>query len=259
VDGKLRERFERYLRIYQTSSPSYVMMAAIDRMNRMLLEDGKAYFEAYVRRLEKFKHQTKGLQTLSVFSLESESLENNPSENGSFEDYPKKDASKLVVSTAYTRINGTMLAEVLRSKYALEVEMAAENYVIAMTSIMDTKEGLERFAEALLEIDRSLEYNENNKKKQDRALYAAPYAQMQKKYELAEALEAKREWCPLEQAAGRTAADFICLYPPGMPVAVPGEMLTQNICQKLLADIQQGLRTDGIIWNNDMPGAYTVV
>jgi arginine/lysine/ornithine decarboxylase len=256
VDGKLRERFERYLRIYQTSSPSYVMMAVIDRMNRMLLEDGKAYFEAYVRRLEKFKHQTKGLQALSVFSLESESLENNPSENCSFKDYPKKDASKLVISTACTKINGTMLAEVLRSKYALEVEMAAEDYVIAMTSIMDTKEGLERFADALLEIDRSLEYNENN---QDDTMQAAPYAQMQKKCELAEALEAKREWCPLEQAAGRIAADFICLYPPGMPVAVPGEMLTQSICQKLLADIQQGLRTDGIVWKDGCPGVCTVV
>ncbi len=44
------------------------------------------------------------------------------------------------------------LAETLRRKYHLEMEMTAPEYVIAMTSLMDTEEGFERLGTALLRL-----------------------------------------------------------------------------------------------------------
>ena len=64
---------------------------------------------------------------------------------------------KIVVSTMRAKdFHGEELAEMLRKNYHLEMEMTAPEYVIAMTSVLDTDEGFERLTKALLEIDEEL-------------------------------------------------------------------------------------------------------
>ena len=43
------------------------------------------------------------------------------------------------------------------SKNMRQLEMAAGNYVLALASVMDTDEGFDRLADALIEIDSQLE------------------------------------------------------------------------------------------------------
>ena len=73
------------------------------------------------------------------------------------------DRSKLVLSVKDTILKkenrvftGKMLYERLLLEYHLQMEMAAGSYVIAMTSIGDTKEGMDRLLSALFEIDEEL-------------------------------------------------------------------------------------------------------
>ena len=79
------------------------------------------------------------------------------------------DPSKIVVSTMRAEeFHGEELAETLRRKYHLEMEMTAPEYVIAMTSLMDTEEGFERLGTALLEIDGALRQKKvSQRKKKD--------------------------------------------------------------------------------------------
>src|SRR5699024_1652181 len=69
---------------------------------------------------------------------------------------PQYDRSKLVLSTAGTDISSRDLEKILREKFHLQMEMTAGDYVLAMTSLADTKEGLERLKNALLDIDKGL-------------------------------------------------------------------------------------------------------
>lgn len=50
-----------------------------------------------------------------------------------------------MISTVGTGISGVKLHDILRGKYHLEMEMEAENYVIALTGVLDNKEGFERY------------------------------------------------------------------------------------------------------------------
>lgn len=59
---------------------------------------------------------------------------------------------------------GKMLYERLLLEYHLQMEMAAGSYVIAMTSIGDTKEGMDRLISALFEIDEELEKSQRKRK-----------------------------------------------------------------------------------------------
>jgi arginine decarboxylase len=57
---------------------------------------------------------------------------------------------------------------------------------------------------------------------------------------------AKTEAVPLEQAAGRVAAAIVALYPPGIPLWVPGECITQPMLEYLQATLRQGGTVRGV-------------
>ena len=62
------ERVKQYLGIYQTSSPSYILMAGIDRCTRILREQGTELFAAYEQRLHDFYEKCRTLQRITVLS-----------------------------------------------------------------------------------------------------------------------------------------------------------------------------------------------
>ena len=78
-----------------------------------------------------------------------------------------------------------------------------------------------------------------------------PYPILQPSVPLYEALEAPRMMCPLSEAAGRSASDYVNLYPPGIPLAVPGEFLTQELIARLEEYGRQGLNLQGVIKAED--------
>ena len=150
VKGKFvdQDRVSRYLSMFQTSSPSYLFMAGMERCIRYMDGDGRNGMVRYEKRLEHFMERMEGLQVLEVLDREI---------CGKYRTVAGWDPSKIVVSTMRAEdFHGEELAETLRRKYHLEMEMTAPEYVIAMTSLMDTEEGFERLGTALLEIDGAL-------------------------------------------------------------------------------------------------------
>jgi len=138
---------KRLLSILQTSSPSYVLMASIDRCLRLLDTQSEILFEKYLQNLISFDKQIMGLKSLSVLchGADADNLHDN------FFDY---DPGKIVISTKKAAISGLELMDILRFEHKIELERAAQDYVIAMTSICDTPEGFGRLAKALVAIDQ---------------------------------------------------------------------------------------------------------
>ena len=71
------------------------------------------------------------------------------------------DESKILISTADAEIDGAKLHEILLERYHLQMEMAASQYVIALTGVMDTdRTGLTGWSRRFLDIDRETERTE---------------------------------------------------------------------------------------------------
>lgn len=64
---------------------------------------------------------------------------------------------------------------------------------------------------------------------------------------LSRAWDMEWEYVPLQEAPGRYAAEFVALYPPGVPVLVPGERLTDELCRGILDCLRQGLPVQGVL------------
>lgn len=228
-----REKLRNFLQIYQTSSPSYVLMAAMDACIRYIGENGKELFRAYKKRLEEFYIQAETLRHL--FVLQPKAAEKM---NGIW----RMDPSKICIFTGNSGLNGVQLYKILLEEFHLQMEMAAGSYVLAMTSVMDTQEGFERLLHALTKIDARTEKN---------GLHNIVFPDIPKPYAamtLAQAEQLKMEkkaHVLLEESEGCVSLEYRYIYPPGVPLLVPGERITSEVIEILGYYRQCGLTVLG--------------
>ena len=72
------------------------------------------------------------------------------------------------------------------------------------------------------------------------------YAPRKKRMEIAEALEVPKKRVRLEAAVGMVSADFVCLYPPGIPIIAPGEWITEEVVALITACRSRGMQLTGL-------------
>ena len=253
-----QDRVARYLSMFQTSSPSYLFMAGIQRCIRYMDSTGRDGMIRYEERLKWFMEQMKGLQVLEVLTRDI---------CGKYRAVAGWDPSKIVVSTMRAKdFHGEELAEMLRKNYHLEMEMTAPEYVIAMTSVLDTDEGFERLTKALLEIDEELLKAEERRRKtvsetgdqkentvRERAeknckaseTLQSRILRPNETISICEAMDANTGRTALQNTVGKVSAEFIYLYPPGIPIIAPGEVFTREIVEMIEAYKKAGLLVQG--------------
>lgn len=128
--------------------------------------------------------------------------------------------------------------------------MCTEDYVTGITTVMDTKEGLGRLEQGLLRIDSSL--GGNGKREEKRFYKEADWPwEMEQALTIYEAWEGEKEPVALEESEGRIGAEFIYLYPPGIPIIVPGERVTKEVIDTVLRYKKMGLPVQGMKYKSN--------
>lgn len=249
-----RERLKRYLGIYQSSSPSYPLMTGIELCLDIVEQEGKAFFEKMLSEWAEMLLRLEACRALRILRKEDVL-------RAGMKDF---DVGKLVISTEDTNWSGKRLYEVLLREYHLQLEMAADTYVLAMFTVMDTEEGYRRLTEAVLEIDERIcaegagiaaEEAEKRNVLQTEQLQETDEQIPETVCRIAEALDAEKEWISLSECRGRIAADFINLYPPGIPVIVPGEIYSREIINNMEKWCKRGLSVQGMNEKGEIPVA----
>lgn len=229
-----KSRLEKFLSIYQTSSPSYLLMASIDSCLTLLETKGRTLMEDFSKKLLDFRRE---LSTCRYIFLEDihKTIEN---------EVFTVDNSKLLLSCRNQNMSGKALYHELREHYHLQCEMCMGNYVLAMTSCMDTAEGFSRLLSALKEIDKKLEsctLQEVHTK-----YLSSPQIHLETVFSIAESETYPSIWVPLDKAKNRISADFIYLYPPGIPFVVPGERFSSEVLDQIVCYQEHGFDVFGI-------------
>lgn len=229
-----RERLKRYLGIYQSSSPSYVLMAGMDACICKMLNEREQLFGTFISRLGRLRSQLENMKVLHLVSGKEPEL--------TAYDY---DRSKIIVSTERSSMNGAKLSRLLRERYHLEAEMEAEQYVTAIMTVADTEEGFARLGTALLEIDAVLQ--KNGALLDDIQIeHRISVFHNESVMTIQAANDSPREVIPVEKSADRISAEFVYLYPPGIPVLVPGERIPDGLMELLQYDQEIGLHVQGL-------------
>ena len=249
MNGKLvdRDSVRRYLHMLQSSSPSYILMASIDECIRLVDEEREKVFKPYVEMLCQLRKEIGKLKNLQLLET------------------MQYDASKIVIS-ARGRMSGKELQEILLENDHLQMEMAAGSYVIAMTGPGDTQEGMNRLLNALRNLDKRLDEVLQGNRKQDknldevlsgnRKMDAAamkkdpgfcrhPLIPAERVVESAKVKGRKGLAVPWQEAVGKVSLEFVYLYPPGIPIVVPGERVSEEAVQQILDYEKNGFTIEG--------------
>ena len=232
------EKIKRFMGIYQTSSPSYILMASMDACMDTMASDGNQMFRDFTKILEQTR---KRLSKCKYIRL----AEPVKGENGVF-DY---DRSKLIFSTRYSLMSGSDLYHILLDRYHIQMEMESEKYALAIAAVGDREEGFERLCQAIEELDQEQADlikagipAEENKKLDTRSMHFVLSQMMS----MAEAMESETEKCSLEESIGRISAEFAYLYPPGIPLITPGEQITGQFIRNMRIYMDKGLYLQGL-------------
>ena len=237
-----REKLEEYLSIYQSTSPSYVFLATMEACIEKMNYERDGLFIIYKELLSEYRKRFAQLTHIHL-------VEENDFKKHSAYGY---DDGKLVFSVkgcGYEQdgetiaMTGMKLGTVLQEEYGQMMEMAGGNYVIAMTSIADSKEAFEALYQAMESIDERLIDLEEEV---DTSLYRTL---PERKMNISEAREHKRQNVPFEDAIGRISGDYIYIYPPGIPIVTPGEVLSLGVMHELRAAMDSNLNMKGITYD----------
>ena len=237
-----RERIDRYIHMVQSSSPSYVLMASIENSIYQMEQTDMAPSGKQLHKLRRRLGQMRHLRLADTGLIGQAGIRD-------------LDISKIVVSTrgtclypaedGLTGFTGAQLDDILRREYHLEMEMCGAEYVTAITTVMDSGEGLERLGDALTRIDSQLTdagYKPDGRSGDQKSVYSM---RCDTAMSMGEAMEEKMASVGLEDSAGCISGEFVYIYPPGIPIVAPGEWISRPILEVILEYRDKGLPVQG--------------
>ncbi|WP_035785607.1 aminotransferase class I/II-fold pyridoxal phosphate-dependent enzyme [Butyrivibrio sp. XPD2002] len=241
VQGDLvnRDRLRRFLRIYQSSSPSYVLMSSIDSCIGDIEKRGDEIFGGLLEYKDRILKETADCKNLFIAPAGIIS-----------------DPCKVLVCARDSAITGQRIYDILRLEYRLQPEMAGDFYALMIITGYDTKDGIERLIAAIKDMDIRITNEDIVKEKSE--LKKAGINDITEKesvinteypkalFPIYKAWDTEREMVDITTASGRVSGEFINLYPPGIPLIAPGEIFTKQMIHDIGEYINADMNVQGV-------------
>lgn len=235
--GRLKES----LSLVQTSSPSYLLLASLDLARRQWALKGKQMMDAILSLALEARRSISQIKGLTL--LGPEHLTAQPAAAPAATSAATIDVTRLVISVRELGLTGYQALDILSRHYGVELEMADHNNIVAVISTGQTRADLRRLVESLREFSLR-EGRSGVSRPEDLSLLPPPVPPLR--------LTPRQAWISrrsrpvkISQAAGLVSGEMVCVYPPGIPVIYPGEEITLEIRDYLLAVRRAKLHCQG--------------
>lgn len=222
------DRAASVMSMLTTTSPNYLMLASLDAARAQLASQGQKMAEAAcyaARKLRELLKSFAGLRVLSKADLGGLEL----------------DMTKVTVNFAAWGYTGVEAGELLR-KAKVAVELVDATNVLFLVTYADLNADYEL---ALARIAKVLRTMEQNKRvplvlPRPKPCPASVPAALPR-----DVFYARKKAVALEESCGRVCAEQVSFYPPGIPVLLPGEIITQAIIDYCLRMLDLKLPVSG--------------
>jgi arginine/lysine/ornithine decarboxylase len=220
------------LHLIQSTSPSYVLMASLDLARMQMATEGLKLLTKTIDLAQEARARINAIPGLHCFGeADLAAL------NGGF----SLDVTKLTISVRELGITGFQASQILNQEFDVQVEMADLYNMLVIVSIGDRRDDVERLVSALQQLPAKAE-----KGGRTQLLEAFPPIETKAKMLSREAYFAPYKYVELKKAVGKTSADIVTIYPPGIPILVPGELIGEEAARYILTMAQAGARIDGL-------------
>ncbi|MEX0417088.1 aminotransferase class I/II-fold pyridoxal phosphate-dependent enzyme [Bacillus sp. C30] len=214
------EKVSSYLSMLQSSSPSYPIMASLDIARFAIAVIKEEGHDEIVEFLRRFKEGLRSIPQIAILQ------------------YPSQDELKVTVQTR-CQLSGYELQSVFE-KVGIYTEMA-DPYNVLLILPLQVNEG---YMKAIEIIRLAMQqYKVKDKTASIRYTYKGEISPLPYTYKQLERYETKL--VSIEEAVGMIAAEMVIPYPPGIPLIMYGERITQEHTKQITHLEKTGARFQG--------------
>ncbi|MCT4597119.1 MAG: aminotransferase class V-fold PLP-dependent enzyme [Vallitalea sp.] len=207
-----KNHVKKIVNLTQSTSASYLLMASLDLTRKFLVIEGREKLHKAIELARKARKKINQIEGLFAFS---------------YKDFDRSgcfgfDETKLGINVTGIGLTGINAYDILRDEYNIQLEMGDSHNILAVISIGDTKNRVDQLVEALKDI--AMTY-----KKEPLQLEFKTCNSTKVSYSPRDAFYSNKERVLLENSISRISGEFVMIYPPGIPILAPGELITEEI------------------------------
>lgn len=227
------------LKLLQTTSPSYILMASLDLARMQMATDGRKLLNRAIKLAEEARAKINTIPGVHCFTKEQAKAAG----------MADMDVTKLTIKVSDLGLSGYHVSQLLNLRFGIQVEMADPFHVLVIVSIGDRHEDLERLVDALKIIA-----SETGLQGTLLPLDKVRPPSLENRFIMTprEAFYSDTELLPVDLAIGRVSAEIVTVYPPGIPLLVPGEDISKDAIEYLTNMAGLGAVIDGLNENNSL-------
>lgn len=224
------QRVQTIISMLTTTSTSYILLASLDTSRRNLALNGHQMAQHAIDLAQSARSEINKIPGLYCFGDDILGGE------ATF-DY---DPTKVTIHVRHLGITGYETENWLREHYNIEVELSDMYNILCLITPGDTQESVQTLLEALKELS-SQYYKDGQAHELIVKIPEIPQLSLIPR----DAFYADTEVIPFKESAGRIIAEFIYVYPPGIPILLPGEVISQENIDYIVEHVDVGLPVKG--------------
>ncbi len=232
-------RLRSTINMIQSTSPSSLLLASLDVARKHIYFEGPKQIPILIDMARKTREQINQIPGLKA--IDDEYFIKKKSY-----DY---DETKILVKVSDLGISGFDVYKELFDEHHIQLELAETHLILAVLSIGTMQKDLDALVDALkIVADKYRAYHLPKLDPKVKVTFPEAYTRPR------EAYHAPKKYVPLNQAVDEIAAESIMIYPPGIPIVIPGEIISQDI----LDDLEFYQRSGSVILS-DTEGGYVKI
>lgn len=208
-------KVKQILSLLHTTSPSYPLMASLDCARRQIATQGRELLTRTIALARRFRSEANRIPGIYCFGEELVGKE------GFF----AFDPTKITISAKELGLKGFELESLLVNDYNIQMELSDYYNTLGLVTIGDTDESINRLLDALRDISRRFINNTKQLEKNFIKLPDTPELVLMPR----EAFYSEKNKVLFKESVGKICGEMIMAYPPGIPIIIAGERISQDI------------------------------
>ncbi|MED6159005.1 hypothetical protein PIB30_038314 [Stylosanthes scabra] len=218
-----KEKISRCLQTLQTTSPSYLLLASLDAARAQLSESPDGVFNQAIELAHETKCLLKSIPGISVL------------ENSSFPTFPGIDPLRLTVGFWQLGLSGWEADEILYRDFGIVCELVGSKSITYALNLGTRRDHVQRLISGINHLAATYAHTRQPSQPEDAVFSGhAPFDDIVMRLIPRDAFFASKRKVTIKECVGEISGDLVCPYPPGIPVLIPGEVITETAIDYLL-------------------------
>lgn len=217
------EKVRKILQLLQTTSPNFAILSSIDLARRQMALEGEELLGKFLFHIRAAREKISSIDGLRLLSKQDSFGENS----GFF----SLDETKFVINCEQLNMSGYELLSILNKEHRIQPELAGPSYILCILSFGNTQEEMDLLYKALASIKKKAPMKNGF----DYTILSDISSMLPEMIMTPrDAFFSPSEHIPLNDCLGRICSEIVTPYPPGIPILMPGELISREIIDFLL-------------------------